>query len=94
MIYHSPLTSLTIIRIARPHYRLVWSAITLLNSINGQAVLPRVVAVSGTIKKLQNAAIAYHRGVTARALAVALEQRCKPFKDPGILDGTNDSCAE
>lgn len=31
-----------------------------------------MVAVSGTIKKLQNRAIAYHRTVTAQALAVHL----------------------
>ena len=74
VIYHSPLTTLTIIRVARPHYRLVWSSITLLTRFSNQPVLPRVVAVSGTIKKLQNAAIVYHRAVTARALAVALDQ--------------------
>jgi ribonuclease P/MRP protein subunit POP5 len=32
-------------------------------------VLPRVIAVSGTIKKLQSAAIVYHRKVTATAIA-------------------------
>jgi len=60
-------------RISRSHYRLLWSAITLITSLNGQAVLPRVLAVSGTIKKLQNAAIVYHRNITARVLAVALD---------------------
>jgi ribonuclease P/MRP protein subunit POP5 len=32
-----------------------------------------VVAISGTIKKLQNRAIAYHRAITAQALAVHLD---------------------
>ena len=73
MIYHSPLTTLTILRISRSHYRLLWSAVTLITNINGNAVLPRVVAVSGTIRKLQNAAIVYHRNVTARVLAVSLD---------------------
>lgn len=77
VIYYSPLTTLTIMRIARSHYRLLWSAITLITSLNGQAVLPRVVAVSGTIKKLQNAAIVYHRNITARVLAVALDGKGK-----------------
>lgn len=75
VIYHSPLTTLTILRIARPHYRLLWSAITLLTTLNGQQVIPRVIVVSGTIKKLQNAAIAYHRNVTAGVLAVALDSK-------------------
>ncbi|ORX34262.1 Rpp14/Pop5 family-domain-containing protein [Kockovaella imperatae] len=74
VVYHSPLTTLTMLRIARQHYRLLWSAITFLTSVQGQDVLPRVVAVSGTIKKVQNTAIVYHRRVTARMLAVALEQ--------------------
>ena len=77
VIYHSPLTTLTILRIARQHYRLLWSAITFLTSVQGQAVLPRVVAVSGTIKKLQNTAIVYHRQVTGRMMAVALEREGK-----------------
>lgn len=37
-------------------------------------VLPRVVAVSGTIKKLQSAAIVHHRRVTASAVATLLTQ--------------------
>ena len=46
----------------------------MLTSINGQAVLPRVIAVSGTIKKLQNRAISYHRLVTGQLLVVAVER--------------------
>lgn len=68
MIYHSPFTTLTMIRIARQHYRLVWAAITFTTSINSTRVVPRVVAVSGTIKKLQNRAISHHRLVTAQVL--------------------------
>ncbi len=74
MSYHSPLTTLTIIRVARPHYRLLWAAITLLTSVGGVGVLPRVVAVSGTIKKLQAAAIVHHRRVTAAAVATLLKE--------------------
>lgn len=40
--------------------------------MNGQPIIPRVVAISGTIKKLQNRAIAYHRLVTAQMLSAAL----------------------
>lgn len=73
VIYHSPLTTLTILRISRSHYRTLWASLTLLREINGQPILPRVVAVSGTIKKLQNRAIAYHRLVTAHMLSAALK---------------------
>lgn len=74
VIYHSPLTSLTIMRVARPHYRLLWGALTLTTGIEGVRVLPRVVAVSGTIKKLQSAAIVHHRHTTAAAVATLLAQ--------------------
>jgi hypothetical protein len=72
--YHSPLTSLTIMRVARPHYRLIWGAVTLLTSLTGRPVLPRVVAVSGTIKKLQSAAVVHHRRDTAVAIAALVAQ--------------------
>ncbi|CAK9781426.1 hypothetical protein CC85DRAFT_282753 [Cutaneotrichosporon oleaginosum] len=84
--YHSPLTTLTILRVARPHYRLLWAAITLLTSIGGVAVLPRVVAVSGTIKKLQAAAIVHHRRVTAAAVAALLKEGVKGEADREALE--------
>jgi len=65
---------LTILRVARQHYRVFWAGITLLTSINGQPVLPRVVAMSGTIKKLQNRAVGYHRLVTGQILVAAVER--------------------
>ena len=74
MIYHSTLTTLTILRVARQHYRLVWAGMTLLTSIGGQGVLPRVLAVSGTIKKLQNRAVGYHRLVTGQMLMAAADR--------------------
>lgn len=74
VVYHSPMTTLSILRIARQHYRLIWAGVSLLTSINGQAVVPRVVAVSGTIKKLQNRAVAYHRLVTGQMLVAATER--------------------
>ncbi|KAL1407694.1 RNA-binding protein pop5 [Vanrija albida] len=74
VIYSSPYTTLTIVRVARPHYRLLWAAITMLTSVGGTPVIPRVVAVSGTVKKLQSAAIAHHRRVIAAAVAALLAQ--------------------
>ncbi|RSH77774.1 uncharacterized protein EHS24_002833 [Apiotrichum porosum] len=81
VIYHSSLTTLTILRIARPHYRVIWAALTLCTNINGVPVLPRVIAVSGTIKKLQSAAIVYHRKVTATAIAGLLLEGAKGEAD-------------
>jgi ribonuclease P/MRP protein subunit POP5 len=72
VIYHSPQTTLTIFRVSRAHYRTLWAATTLLRTLNGHPIVPRVVAVSGTIKKLQNRAIAYHRLVTAQMLSAVL----------------------
>ena len=69
VIYHSPLTSMTLIRIARPHIRILHAAITLLTTIDGRAVLPRVVGVSGTVKKAQGRIMVYHRAVIAQTLA-------------------------
>lgn len=69
IIYHSPLTSMTLIRIARPHIRILHAAITLLTTIDGRAVLPRVVGVSGTVKKAQGRIMVYHRAVIAQTLA-------------------------
>ncbi|RSH92599.1 hypothetical protein EHS25_008044 [Saitozyma podzolica] len=85
VLYHSPLTTLTLIRIARPHVRTLWAALTLLRSVEGTPVLPRVIAVSGTIKKLQNRAIAYHRLVTATMLEAAT--RDMPLVRGLIADG-------
>lgn len=69
VIYHSPLTSMTLIRIARPHIRTVHAAITLISSVDGKAVLPRVVGVSGTVKKAQGRIMVYHRAAVAQMLA-------------------------
>ncbi|GHJ87752.1 hypothetical protein NliqN6_4154 [Naganishia liquefaciens] len=70
--YYSPTTSLCIIRVAREHVRTAWTGLTFVNEIGGQPVIPRVVAVSGTIKKLHFAAIRYSREITALYLAHTL----------------------
>ncbi|WWD18030.1 hypothetical protein CI109_102477 [Kwoniella shandongensis] len=73
VLYHSPLTTLTFFRIARPHYRLLWSALTFITTLNQRPIIPRVVGVSGTIRKMQNRGIAYHREVVARLVAASVE---------------------
>lgn len=74
VIYHSPLTTLTFLRIARPHYRLLWSALTFVNSLGNTPVIPRVIAVSGTIKKLQNRGIAYHRAMVGALITAGVDK--------------------
>ncbi|OCF55585.1 hypothetical protein L486_07069 [Kwoniella mangroviensis CBS 10435] len=83
VIYHSPLTTLTFIRIARPYYRLIWSGLTFLTSLGGKQVIPRVVGVSGTIKKLQNRGISYHRLVVAQLIAHSLSSADEGLKISG-----------
>ncbi|WWD09280.1 hypothetical protein V865_007403 [Kwoniella europaea PYCC6329] len=83
VIYHSPLTTLTFIRIARPYYRLIWSGLTFLSSLGGKQVIPRVVGVSGTIKKLQNRGISYHRLVVAQLIAYSLSSADEGLKISG-----------
>jgi hypothetical protein len=67
---------MTLIRIARPHIRTLHAAITLLSTVDGRAVLPRVVGVSGTVKKAQGRIMVYHRAVIAQMLARFDEGEC------------------
>ncbi|TGZ78338.1 hypothetical protein EX30DRAFT_297805, partial [Ascodesmis nigricans] len=55
--YFSPATSTGIIRVSREHYRLVWAALTGVQSVKGREVVIRVVRVSGTIRKAEMEAV-------------------------------------
>jgi len=55
--YYSPVTNICIIRTPRDHHRIAWGAVTLMTSLEGVRYIPRVIKVSGTIKKVQLAAI-------------------------------------
>ncbi|KAJ8131545.1 hypothetical protein O1611_g2084 [Lasiodiplodia mahajangana] len=58
--YLSQATSTFILRIARASYRLVWTALSFMNSVpvrNGKPCVFRVVHVSGTIRKAEEEAI-------------------------------------
>ncbi|GAA6060865.1 hypothetical protein JCM10212_006245 [Sporobolomyces blumeae] len=59
--YLSPTTQTLILRVSREHYRTLWAALTLLRRVGGREVVVRVVHVSGTIRKVQHAAIALDR---------------------------------
>jgi ribonuclease P/MRP protein subunit POP5 len=50
--YFSPLTGLIILRVTRDHFRLIWGAVTLLISIEGQKIIPFVVHCSGLFNLL------------------------------------------
>jgi ribonuclease P/MRP protein subunit POP5 len=58
--YLSAATSTFILRITRAHYRLLWTALTMMDHVpvhNGKPCTFRVVHVSGTIRKAEEAAI-------------------------------------
>lgn len=61
--YFSPRTSTGILRVARDHFRIVWAALAYLTEIEGKRVVVRVIRVSGTIKKCEQAAIARDKQV-------------------------------
>ncbi|KEY70933.1 hypothetical protein S7711_10386 [Stachybotrys chartarum IBT 7711] len=58
--YLSPATSTFILKCARSHYRLLWSALTFMDHVpvkDGRPCIFRVVRVSGTIRKAEEEAI-------------------------------------
>ncbi|KAI0870703.1 Rpp14 family protein [Hypoxylon argillaceum] len=68
--YLSQATSTFILRIARASYRLVWTALSLMNSVpvkNGKPCVFRVVHVSGTIRKAEEEAIRRARNLIFEA---------------------------
>jgi len=64
--YFSPITNVCIVRVARDHHRIAWGAVTLLTSLGAKRCIPQVIRVSGTIKKVQLAAIKHDREVIAK----------------------------
>ncbi|KAG4305026.1 hypothetical protein PORY_001701 [Pneumocystis oryctolagi] len=61
--YYSPVTCIGILRISRQHYRLVWAALTLINTIHSQHVIIRVLQVNGTIKSAETYIIQYDQNL-------------------------------
>ncbi|KAM7190021.1 Rpp14/Pop5 family domain containing protein [Rhypophila sp. PSN 637] len=58
--YLSPATSTFILMVSRAYYRLVWAALSFMDSVptrNGRRCMYRVVRVSGTIRKVEEDAI-------------------------------------
>ncbi|KAB8297876.1 hypothetical protein EYC80_001669 [Monilinia laxa] len=68
--YFSSATSTFILRVSRAHYRVVWAALSLMNSLpikNGKNCVFRVVRVSGTIRKAEEEAIRRAREMILKA---------------------------
>lgn len=64
--YLSPATSTFILRVNRAHYRLVWTALTMMDHVpvrDGKLCTFRVVHVSGTIRKVEEEAIKRARDI-------------------------------
>ncbi|KAL2066353.1 hypothetical protein VTL71DRAFT_2424 [Oculimacula yallundae] len=75
--YLSPATSTFILRVSRAHYRIVWAALSLMNTVpiqDGKKCVFRVVRVSGTIRKAEEEAIRRARELILKAQRVAEEK--------------------
>ncbi|PVZ98666.1 hypothetical protein BB558_005322 [Smittium angustum] len=59
--YFSPVTKLGILRVARDHYRMLWSSLTMISQIKSKRCRFSVLHISGTINKCQKAAISFDR---------------------------------
>lgn len=59
--YFSPLTNLGIVRIGRDHHRMLWAALTFMNSLKKLSCCIRVIHLGGTIKSTQKQAIEYNK---------------------------------
>ncbi|KAK4174181.1 putative ribonuclease P/MRP protein subunit POP5, partial [Triangularia setosa] len=73
--YFSPATSTFILRVSRDHYRLVWAALTFMQTIplkNGRPCIYRVVRASGTMRKIEKETIR-----RARLLVLAARDEIK-----------------
>ncbi|KXJ85508.1 Rpp14 family protein [Microdochium bolleyi] len=79
--YLSPATSTFILKINRPYYRLVWTALTMMDSVpvrDGKPCVFRVVHVSGTIRRAEEEAIR-----RARSLCIAVQDgHDRKLQDP------------
>ena len=71
MKYFNAPTNIAIIRVAREHFRLLWSAVTLVVEIGGHYGAMRVIHVGGSMRSCQKSAALYGLGELQVDLAVA-----------------------
>eukprot|EP00039_Didymoeca_costata_P005838 m.85104 g.85104 ORF g.85104 m.85104 type:complete len:133 (-) comp12995_c0_seq4:793-1191(-) len=55
--YFNPMTSICLLRVSKDHYEELWSALTLMTSLNSRSCLFTVIHVGGTIRSCQKALI-------------------------------------
>lgn len=97
--YLSLATSTFILRCNRAHYQLLWSALTFMDRVpvkDGRPCIFRVVRVSGTIRKIEEVAVARARKLILAAKAEAgshpqssLSTDILGTKDDAVLDVDN-----
>ncbi|OLN87966.1 Ribonuclease P/MRP protein subunit POP5 [Colletotrichum chlorophyti] len=108
--YLSPATSTFILRVKREHYRLVWAALTFLDRVplkggDGKPCTFKVVRVSGTIRKAEEAAIRQARqlvlaakdsaaAATSGALPLFSESKTAKPEDTIMFDASDISDEE
>ena len=69
-MYLSTATSTAIVRVTREHYRLVWAALTFATRLPRPVQTPcvfQVLCISGTIRKSEEAAIAFAKELVSKA---------------------------
>jgi ribonuclease P/MRP protein subunit POP5 len=59
--YYSPYSGTAIVRTSRDYYKLVWAAISFVNTLKNRRCSIRVIHTSGTIKLLQKSAIQHDK---------------------------------
>ena len=97
--YLSPATSTFILRVSRAHYKIVWAALSFMNSVpvkNGKSCVFKVVRVSGTIRKAEEEAIRRARELILKARREMGEQSASTLdnifgKTDNLADSTRDS---
>lgn len=81
--YFSQKTSTGIIRCSRDYHKLVCAALTTIARLNGKDVIVRIIRISGTIRKSEQAAI-------DRNKKLMKELKLKDFEDDDITNITDD----
>ncbi len=81
--YFSQKTSTGIIRCSRDYHKLVCAALTMITKLNGKDVIVRIIRISGTIRKSEQAAI-------DRNKKIMKELKLKDFEDTDISKITDD----
>jgi len=81
--YFSQKTSTGIIRCSRDYHKIVCAALTMISKINGKDVIVRVIRISGTIRKCEQAAI-------DRNKKLMKELKLKDFEDDDYTKITDD----